>query len=433
MGGLKRDIRFLGAAFIVLNAVVGAGIFALPGRVSDVAGAMSPWLFLIIGALFISVILAFAELASYYRDTGGPILYATDAFGPLVGFGTGWSIFISRMTASAANANVMVEYFGALHESMATEQARWLLLTVLFTGLAWANVRGAKDGVRTLSVFTVLKVVPLLLLILLGLQHVTGASLIPAGDYAWDRLTESMGSTTLMLIYAYVGFETIGVTAGETANPRRNLPRALVGALLATAVFYFLIVVVFNAVIPAENFATANLVDVGRSLMGPTGALIITATAAFSIGGNIAGSILGAPRLLFAMARSGSLPAWFGHIHERFHTPDRAIIIMCALCLALSLYGEFAFLAVASTVVRLLGYIVCIAAIPSIRKNANEETRKQAYIPPGGYVVPVFALLICLYMLYFASVDSWKAVGGLLAVGFALYALNKKLVRSNSS
>ena len=279
---------------------------------------------------------------------------------------------------------------------------------------------------RTLSVFTVLKVVPLLLLILLGLQHVTGASLIPAGDYAWDRLTESMGSTTLMLIYAYVGFETIGVTAGETANPRRNLPRALVGALLATAVFYFLIVVVFNAVIPPENYPTANLVDVGRSLMGPTGALIITATAAFSIGGNIAGSILGAPRLLFAMARSGSLPAWFGDIHERFHTPHRAIIVMCAMSLGLSLYGEFAFLAVASTVVRLLGYIICIAAIPTIRKNADDETRKQAYIPPGGYVVPGFALMICLYMLYFASVDSWKAVGGLLAVGFTLYALESR-------
>ena len=144
MGGLKRDIRFLGAAFIVLNAVVGAGIFALPGRVAVVAGAMSPWLFLIIGALFISVILAFAELASYYRDTGGPILYATDAFGPLVGFGTGWSIFISRMTASAANANVMVEYLGALHASMATEQARWILLTVLFAGLAWAMYAARK-------------------------------------------------------------------------------------------------------------------------------------------------------------------------------------------------------------------------------------------------------------------------------------------------
>ncbi len=432
MGGLRRDIGFVGAAFIVLNAVVGAGIFALPGKVGVVAGAMSPWLFLIIGALFISVILAFAELASYYRDTGGPLLYATDAFGPLAGFGTGWSIFISRMTASAANANVMATYLGALHASLATDLVRNGIITVLFIGLAWANVRGTRDGVRTLSVFTILKVVPLLLLILLGLQHVSGATLLPGGDYAWDRLTESLGSTTLMLIYAYVGFETIGVTAGETASPRRNLPRALVSALLATAVFYFLIVMVFVAVIPETQYATATLVDVGRSLMGPVGALIITATAAFSIGGNIAGSVLGAPRLLFAMSRSRMLPAWFGRIHEKYQTPDRAIITMCAMCLALALTGSFVFLAVASTVVRLLGYMICIASIPKIRQQADDEARAKAYRAPGGYAVPAFAFAVCVYMLYYASMESWIAVGALLAIGFTLYALEKTFARKHN-
>ena len=426
MGKLKRDIGFVGAAFIVLNAVVGAGIFALPGKVAVVAGAMSPWLFLIIGALFISVILAFAELASYYRNTGGPLLYATDAFGPLVGFGTGWSIFISRMTASAANANVMATYIGALHESLASDFARHAIIIVMFVGLAWANVHGTRDGVRTLSIFTILKVVPLLLLILLGVQHVSGTTLLPAGDYAWAQLTDSLGSTTLMLIYAYVGFETIGVTAGETASPRRNLPRALVSALLVTAVFYFLIVTVFMAVIPEQDYATATLVDVGRVLMGPAGVLIITATAAFSIGGNIAGSVLGAPRLLFAMARGRMLPAWFGRIHDRFHTPDRAIITMCTMCLVLAVSGSFVFLAVASTVVRLLGYMICIAAIPKIRTRADEEARSRAYRLPGGYTIPAFAFLICVYMLYYAKAESWMAVGALLAIGFLLYALERQ-------
>jgi amino acid transporter len=161
----------------------------------------SPWLFLIVGVLFLTVVLTFAELASYYDKTGGPVLYATDAFGPLVGFSTGWLIYLARMTAFAANANVMAAYLGSLADVFATEPARIAIITVVTVGLTWANLLGVKDGVRTMGVFTFLKVVPLVLLVLLGLQHVSGATLIPGGNFH----VEDLGPTTLLLIYAYVG------------------------------------------------------------------------------------------------------------------------------------------------------------------------------------------------------------------------------------
>ena len=88
---LRRDIGFFGASFLVLNSMIGAGIFALPGKVAVNAGLLSPWLFLLVGLLFLSVVLTFAELASYYDNTGGPVIYATEAFGPLAGFSTGWA------------------------------------------------------------------------------------------------------------------------------------------------------------------------------------------------------------------------------------------------------------------------------------------------------------------------------------------------------
>ena len=204
---LRRDIGFFGAAFLVLNSVIGAGIFALPGKVAVNAGLYSPWLFLVVGVLFISVVLTFAELASYYDRTGGPVLYASDAFGPVVGFGTGWLIFLSRMTAFAANANVMATYLASLSDVFASGPARAAIITLVTAGLTWANIHGVKDGVRTMSVLTVLKVVPLLLLVALGLQHVTGATLLPGGDIA----IENLGGTTLLLIYAYVA-STLPVT-----------------------------------------------------------------------------------------------------------------------------------------------------------------------------------------------------------------------------
>ncbi len=190
---LKRDIGFIGAAFLVLNAVIGAGIFALPGKVSVTAGLYSPWLFLVVGLLFLTVVLTFAELASYYDRTGGPVLYATEAFGPLAGFGTGWLIFLARMTAFAANANVMAAYLASLSDVFASPTARVLIITLVTVGLTWANLRGVREGVRTMGVFTFLKVVPLLLLVLLGLQHVTGATLLPGRGFEIDDL----GGTTL--------------------------------------------------------------------------------------------------------------------------------------------------------------------------------------------------------------------------------------------
>jgi amino acid transporter len=418
---LRRDIGFFGAAFLVLNSVIGAGIFALPGKVAVSAGLFSPWLFLVVGVLFLSVVLTFAELASYYDKTGGPVLYAGDAFGPLVGFSTGWLIFLARMTAFAANANVMAMYLASLSDVFAGDLARGAIITIVTIGLTWANVLGVKDGVRTMSVLTILKVVPLILLVLLGLQYVTGETLIPGGNFH----IEDIGGTTLLLIYAYVGFETIGVTAGETRNPKRTVPLALVRTVLGTGGLYFLIVLVFISVISAEDYADATLVDVGRALAGPTGAIIITLTAVFSIGGNLAGSMLAAPRVIFSLAENRLLPQWFARVNEKYSTPDRSILVMGAMALVLGLSSNFVDLAIGSSVVRLLAYIICIGALPVIRRNASPEAREQSWRLPGGYAIPVVALGICIWLVAQSKVDDWMKVSVLLAIGIVLYLVEK--------
>lgn len=399
--------------------MIGAGIFALPGKVAVNAGLLSPWLFLIVGALFICVVLTFAELSSYYNKTGGPVLYASDAFGPLAGFSTGWAIYLSRVTAFAANANVMATYLASLHEFFAGDLSRLAIISVVTLGLTWANVIGVRDGMRTMAVFTFLKVTPLLLMVVLGLQHVTGATLIPGGDLVIDEL----GSTTLLLIYAYVGFETLGVTAGETSKPRRTLPRAYVGSMLGVSALYFLVVLVYISVIDPLDYETATLVDVGRGLAGPVGAIVMTLAAVFSIGGNLAAGILAAPRLTFSMAEKQMLPRWFGHIHVRYATPDRSILVMGALALTLALTGTFVKLAIASAVVRLLGYIVCIAALPSIRRAADADARRRAFRLKGGMTIPGIALVICFWLLAQSKTESWIAVMILLSIGWLFYAI----------
>jgi len=272
-----------------------------------------------------------------------------------------------------------------------------------------------------MGVFTVLKVVPLVLLILLGLQHVTGTTLIPGGNFH----VEDLGSTTLLLIYAYVGFETIGVTAGETNRPRRTLPRALVGTVIGAGILYFFIVLVFISIISPENYSDATLVDVGRVIAGPAGALVIALAAVFSIGGNLAGSMLAAPRIIFSLAENRLLPEWFAHVNTKHSTPDRSIMVMGAMALVLGVSSSFVDLAIGSSVVRLLGYIICIAALPVIRSKASEEARQRAWRLPGGYAVPVIALAICVWLVAQSQVGDWIKVSVLLLIGIALYLVER--------
>jgi amino acid transporter len=416
---LIRDIGFFGLAILVLNSMIGAGIFALPAAVSARAGVLSPWLFLVVGLLVITVVLTFAELASYFKTSGGPVLYTSTAFGPLAGFTTGWLLAVSRVVAFAANSTVMATYLGAIWPWFSHGAGRALLIITVCITLTYVNYIGVKRGVRTMGVITFFKITPILLLIVLGLQHVSGDTLFPATLPSIDDI----GGTTLLLIYAFVGFEAVTVVSGESKDAKRAVPRALVRTVIVTGTLYFLIVLTYISVLPDAGASGATLIDVGRELMGPIGTVLITLAAFFSIGGNLASIILAVPRMTFALAKERLLPKWFGNIHDRYSTPGNSILFVGGLSLAFALTGTFEYLAAASSLTRLAGYILCVAALPVIRKRATAEERAEAYQLKGGYLVPAAAMILCLWIGAQASAQSWQVTGGLLAAGLALYAV----------
>lgn len=418
-GQLLRGIGFVGAALIILNSMIGAGIFALPAAVADNAGVLSPWLFLAGALLITTVVLTYSELASYFRESGGPVLYTTTAFGSLAGFTAGWFLYLSRMAAFAANSTVMAIYLGSIWPWFAAGTGRALVIVAVTVALTWANYVGVRDGVRTIGVFTLFKILPLLLLILIGLPHVTGDALFP------ENLPkiEDPGATMLLLIYAFVGFEAGTITAGETSRPRHTIPRALVGTVVATGIFYFLIVLVYVSVVPATGREQATLVDIGYVLSGAIGALVITAAAVFSIGGNLASIMLTVPRLTFALSRKQMLPDWFGRVHERYNTPANSIVFLGALSMAFALTGTFEKLAVASSLMRLIVYLMCIASLPLIRRSADDDARARSYRLRGGYTIPVVAFVLCVWIAAQSNWGSLRLTGALFAAGLILYTV----------
>ena len=418
-GQLLRAIGFAGVAVLALNSTIGGGIFGLPPNVVARAGLASPWLFLGVGLLIIPIVLTFAQLASYFRDSGGPVLYTARAFGPAVGFGTGWIYYISRITAYAANSTLLATYLGSLWAPAATATGQTLTLVVVCAALTWANYVGVRNGVRALSLLTVLKLAPIAVLVLWGLPYVAVNPVVPSHGFEVDGL----GGTVLMMMYAFVGFESATIVSGESKDPRRALPAALALTTVLVGVFYFLIVLSYVAVLPELEGDQVTLVGMGAHLFGPVGAVVITLAAVFSIGGNLGAILLAAPRLSFSMAEQQMLPKWFGAVHPRYSTPGNSIVFLGALALALALSGTFAELVIASSLTRLITYVLCIAALPIIHRRASEDVKAAAFHLPGGFAIPVIALVISLWIASHSGRDEWLLTGGLLALGVALFGV----------
>ena len=403
--------------------MIGAGIFALPASVSVRAGDWSPWLFIVVGLLTLVVVLAFAELSSYFDRSGGPALYAGEAFGPVAGFVAGWSMYVSRATAFAANVTAMAVYLAAVWPAAAAPTFKYGFIVVVAGTLTIVNYIGVKDGVRTLAVFTVLKLVPIALLVLIGLKEISGELLLPAELPALDDI----GALTLLVIYAFIGFEAATFVAGETRAPQRVTPRALVYTVVGAGILYFMIVLVFVATIPAAERADATLVDVGRRLLGTAGALMVAVAAVCSIGGNLASAMISAPRLTFSLGEQGSLPPWFGKVHARHATPANSILVFGTLALVLAVSGQFVLLATASSLSRLIAYILSIASLPVVRRRATPQQRAAAFTLKFGLAIPMAALAICLWIASQSPLNTWLVTAALMLAGGVLYGASRRI------
>ena len=421
---LVRTVGFVGIALLALNSIIGAGIFTLPAIVATNAGTASPWLFLFVGLGIITVVLTFGQLASYFKDSGGPILYTKAAFGPLTGFSTGWILYISRVTAFGANSNALALYLSTILPWANTGQGRAAVITITCLGLTWVNYIGVKDGIRALSVFTILKLTPILLLILIGLKHVSSDVFLQPN---LPNINE-LGETILLLVYAFVGFESATYVSGESTDPKKSLPDAMIKTVLFVGIIYFLIALVFISVLPSGG-SDITLVSLGEALFGPVGIIIVALAAVFSIGGNLGSLMLAVPRLTFSLSEQNLLPKWFGNIHTKYQTPANSILFFGILSLVFALSGSFVFLVIASSLTRLLSYIASICALPIIIKNADEKTKAESLSLVGGYTIPIIAFLVCVWIAAQSNIDAWKLTLSLLGIGLILFAFARKTIK----
>ena len=423
---LKRNIGFLGASFLVLNGLIGAGIFALPAKMAATLGAASPWIFLLFGGLMLTIVWCFGQLAVKLQETGGPTVYSEAAFGPFASFQTGWLYYLARATAIAANMHVLLLYAGYLWPQLQTSMGESLAILVISGLLIWVNVTGVKRAIRALDRITLLKLLPFMALIITGLislpEHTSTFTLPPI---------DTVGAGALLTLYAFIGFETVVVTSGETRNPAKTIPRALMVTVIAIALFYFTVQYVYWHTMGAGEPDDAPLIALADTLFGPVGAIILTLTAVFSVAGNLLANSISTSRLTFAMAKEKTLPAPFAHVHPRFATPDVSIIVLGVFAAIMALSGGFVWLAVASVLSRLLVYILCISALLKLQHQRRWLTQATLLKVVLAWVVPVIAIAVCAWSVAQSTANAWWFLIGECVAGSLLYFILKR--RSQSS
>ncbi|HVS33542.1 MAG TPA: APC family permease [Thermoanaerobaculia bacterium] len=414
-GKLVRTVGAWGLVAMCINAVVGSGVFLLPSESYKLLGPFSLWIPLIAVIPVFILVLCFAEASSHFTEPGGAYLYARTAFGDFIGFETGWMNWLARVTSLASLSNGFVLALARLFPELGTGAPRAGVIFATIAILALIHLLGVRYGAASIYIFTAGKLIPLTLFIIVALiawKH----NPIPGSL----QMSESMDlrQAWLFVLFAYAGFENLGVPAGEYKNPRRDLPRALLLGILAIGALYSLSQLAAMSALPDLSKTSTPIADAAFVLVGTAGAVIITVGSLLSMAGTNSGTMLEGSRMLYALSLGRARMSAISYVHPRFRTPTLAILIHSSVALGLALGGTFAKLALLSAIARLTTYLFTCLAVPRLRR-LNEGFRTP------GLVVPVLGTIISLASFLCLNRFQFIAAALAMTVGAMLYAVTR--------
>ncbi|MHB2025169.1 MAG: APC family permease [Elusimicrobiota bacterium] len=387
----KRALNLFDLSCIGINAIVGSGVFLFPGLLAGFLGPASIIAFGFTGLLLISVGLCYAEASSHFQKTGGSYLYAGEAFGPQVGYGIGWMAWATQIFSWAAVANAIALYLGFFHPALGGFWATKSIAIIVIAGLSAVNYRGVKLGAWTSDFFTAAKLIPLGLFVILGLPRIHMSFYHPFAPHGWKPL----GKACFLAYFAFQGFESVPVPAGETKNPRRNVPLAVIISLSFSALLYMAVQSVAIGLNPNLAGSSRPLADAAALGLGSIWAGIMVLATVFSTTGYNAGSALVTPRYLSPLAEDGHLPPVLAKIHPKFETPAHAIILTAVLTITLAAFLDFDKLVDFSNVVVCAQYVATCAAVPFLRRK---KTEGAVWRLPGGPLIPILGVMTTLWL-----------------------------------
>jgi len=388
---LVRAIGRWSLAALMINIVIGSGIFGLPSKVASFTGRQSPFVFVLAAAGTAVIAACFAELASRFSESGGPYLYTRAAFGRFAGIQAGWLNGLSRVAATAAHANLFTQYLAEFLPGVEQRVTTALTITVLLAALAAFNIRGVKTGTGTNNFLAVTKLLPLLAFILLGCVFLAARG-TPVTSAHESLAASDWLNAMLLAMVAYVGFEAALIPAGETKSPERDAPIAILTAFAVCTPIYVLVQFVTVHTLSDPAHTQRPLVAAGQICGGTPLAALIGVGVLLSTLGSLAAAMITTPRMLFALAEQQDFPRCFACVHSRYRTPSFSIIAFTILVWTLALVGNFTWNARLLAVSRLVTYALCCAALPTLRRKSCEQPRFRL---PAGNLLAVVGIAFC--------------------------------------
>jgi basic amino acid/polyamine antiporter, APA family len=412
--GLVRNIGRWSLTALMINSIIGGGIFGLPSLLAAKLGGLSPVSCLGAGAGVLIIAACIAEVSSRYEETGGLYLYARDALGRFVGLLVAWLIWLTRIAAPAAVADLFCTYLAPFFPAAGTRLGSFLVLAVLLGHLAILNYIGVKAGKNVSNIFTGAKVGFLLFFALSGLFVLLAKPEVRIPVSMPSVSARSWFDAVLLLVYGYGGFEGALVVGGESSNPKRDTPIALLLALSAVAILYTVVQYITIATLPDAASSVRPLSDAARHFLGPTGATVMALAALVSAYGYLSANLLHSTRITFSMAEQGDFPAVLAAIHPKYRTPYFSIILYAAIVFVFAVFGNFQWNAVLSAVSRLATYGAMAIAVPVLRRRG---TGKAQFLLPAPYLFAGLALLFSVVMLSQMGKAEFYVVGTTCAIG----------------
>lgn len=365
---LARALGLREGIAIQMGMIIGSGIFIVPAIIAGRLQAMGPILLVWIlgGFLVLFGALSLAELSSLLPEAGGAYVYLKHSFGRLWAYLFSWNhFFINTAGTVAAIAVALATYLGYFVPALSPHNSilkysfsifghpldfafGWIQITAIITIaiVTWINVRGVKFGGWVMNIFTAAKVAALVALIVaVFFSHKgIGSNFVPWWPSRWTKeLTTAFGLCLISVLWAYDGWTTITLAAGEFKNPRRDVPRSLLFGTLAVILLYVSANLAYAYVIPLKAMAGSPRIaaDVARIVLGPLGASLVIAGILCSTFGTINGSVLGGPRSIYAAGADRTFPKRFGRVHARFRTPSFSITTLGIWSAVLTLSGTY--------------------------------------------------------------------------------------------
>jgi APA family basic amino acid/polyamine antiporter len=464
--GAQTLTRVLGPGDLIMlavGAVIGAGIFGAIGTaaagqtgpggevIRHGAGPALVFSFLLLGGACALAALCYAELAAMIPHAGSAYAYAYATLGELVAWIIGWDLILEYAVGNVAVAISWADYFSTLLRGLGIDLPLWLttgyrtaLLSAnpdvhallgtaprlagvpilvnlpafaIVMAVTWLLLRGARESSTANNVMVVIKLAALALFVGVGLMSVDPANYEPFAPNGFTGIHQGAA----IVFFSYIGFDAVSTAGEETRDPQRNLPLGILGGLAVCTAIYVLVGVVLTGMVPSEQLAVADplsraLEAAGYARVG----WVVALGATVSMTAVLLVFQYGQPRIFFAMARDGLLPAWAARVDPVSRVPRLTTLVTGVVVAAASLVGDAAETYDLTNIGTLFAFALVSAGVLVLR--IVEPDRPRPFRVPLLWLVAPLSIAACLFVMAGLPAQAWERFGVWLVLGAAVYA-----------